>query len=385
MDVENLRLLWAPEDPLHYTPTNERLMEHYQRVVYANLRFSEDDEMLTGWKSDRGRVYIRYGAPPKRFVATSSVGPDQLWSYEAFTVSFMRLRMSPWTYRNGIIGRKEYRTMEALMSVFPPTSNVADLWPRQPLSCRVAQFRGEGGRTRIDLDVTFRDNLVRSAPGPRGARRVEIDYAVTALDMEWQEQSRSVKRLDHFAWIRQDEEGGFFVRSDALLLPPGPTQVMIESLDLATSGLSVFHDTLDVRSFASPALTLSDILINRRSASKPGESRGRKAMVFLPAPEATGVRGKQIEAYAEVYHLGVSTKPDSSRYTVQFAVRGAGHTEGWVVVSSEEMSGNRRSEPVQLKLDLKHTAPGPKVLRLRITDHSRRETIETQTDFRVVW
>lgn len=108
-------------------------------------------------------------------------------------------------------------------------------------------------------------------------------------------------------------------------------------------------------------------------------------MVFLPAPEATGVRGKQIEAYAEVYHLGVFAKPDSSRYTVQFAVRGAEHTEGWVVVSSEVMAGNRRSEPVQLKLDLKHTAPGPKVLRLRVTDHSRRETIEKQTDFRVVW
>jgi len=384
-NTENLRLLWAPEDPLHYTPTNERLMEHYQRVAYANLRFSEDDEMLKGWESDRGRIYIRYGAPPERFIATSSVGPDQLWSYVAFSVSFMRLRMSPWTYRNGIIGSKEYRTMDGLTSAFPPTSNVADQWPRQPLACRVAQFRGEDGKTRIDLDVTFRDNFVHSSPGPRGARRVEIDYAVSALDMEWQEQSRSVTRLDHLAWIRQDEDGGFFVRSEALLLPPGPSQVVIESLDLATSGLGVFYDTLDVRSFDAPTFALSDILISRRSAAKPGEPRTRSAMVFLPAPDGIGVRGKHIEAYAEVYHLGVFAKLDSSSYTVQFAVRGAEHSEGWVVVSSEEMSGNRRSEPLQLKLDLKQTAPGPKVLRLRVTDHSRRETIEKQTDFRVVW
>lgn len=54
-----VRSFWQKRDPTPATPGNERLVEHYRRVVYVLQNFSKD-----GRKWDRrGDVYIRYGEP----------------------------------------------------------------------------------------------------------------------------------------------------------------------------------------------------------------------------------------------------------------------------------------------------------------------------------
>ncbi len=54
-----VRAFWQKRDPTPATPGNERLVEHYRRVVYALRHFSRDG--IT-WDR-RGDVYIRYGEP----------------------------------------------------------------------------------------------------------------------------------------------------------------------------------------------------------------------------------------------------------------------------------------------------------------------------------
>ncbi len=51
---------WARRDPTPGTPENEFKEEHYRRMAYANDHWRGD---LPGWKTDRGRIYIRYGPP----------------------------------------------------------------------------------------------------------------------------------------------------------------------------------------------------------------------------------------------------------------------------------------------------------------------------------
>lgn len=375
---------WASRDPLLSTPTNERLMEHYQRVAYANLRFSEDAAMRGGWKSDRGTVYIRYGAPIERFISASSVGPDQLWSYDPFSVSFMRLRGRPWTYRNGIFERKEYRSIEALAKAYPPVYRVDTEWTTFPLDARFVQFRGPEGRTRVDVDVTLRDSRIGSEPGPRGARQVDVEHGVLALDDAWQVRERSLNELRYLTWLAGDREGGYFVRSDVLNLAPGTHPIRVELVDIATDALGLLTDTLVVRAFTGDALALSDIAVNRRSVTRE-DGRGRTATVFLPAPNGIGVRGRSLEAFAEVYNLAIHTAPDTARFSAQFAVRPAEDPDGWTLVSSTTEATTDTWAVLRLKLDLTETAPGPKRLRLRLTDHARNETVERVTDFRVVW
>ena len=52
---------WRRQDPLFLTEFNERRMEHYGRVAYANLRFSRPSRRIEGWQTDMGKAYIRFG------------------------------------------------------------------------------------------------------------------------------------------------------------------------------------------------------------------------------------------------------------------------------------------------------------------------------------
>lgn len=51
---------WRRRDPDPDTDENEYREEYYERIAYANERYSSG---IPGWKTDRGRIYIMYGKP----------------------------------------------------------------------------------------------------------------------------------------------------------------------------------------------------------------------------------------------------------------------------------------------------------------------------------
>ena len=55
---------WRRRDPDPATPRNELRDEFYGKIAYADSNFRERGAGTTpGWKTDRGRVYAKYGAP----------------------------------------------------------------------------------------------------------------------------------------------------------------------------------------------------------------------------------------------------------------------------------------------------------------------------------
>jgi len=58
-----IEAFWRRRDPDPDTELNEYLEEHYERVAYANQHFASG---IPGWKTDRGRIYIMYGAPHEK-------------------------------------------------------------------------------------------------------------------------------------------------------------------------------------------------------------------------------------------------------------------------------------------------------------------------------
>jgi GWxTD domain-containing protein len=52
---------WERRDPTPGTPENEFKEEHYRRIGYVNSRFSSTTK--SGWRTDRGRIYITFGPP----------------------------------------------------------------------------------------------------------------------------------------------------------------------------------------------------------------------------------------------------------------------------------------------------------------------------------
>lgn len=56
------RTYWAARDPDPTTQINERLVEHYRRVIFSRLRFSKGKDP---WDR-RGEIYVRFGHPDDR-------------------------------------------------------------------------------------------------------------------------------------------------------------------------------------------------------------------------------------------------------------------------------------------------------------------------------
>jgi GWxTD domain-containing protein len=51
---------WLRRDPDPDTDNNEYREEYYQRIAYANEKFTSG---IPGWKTDRGRIYVMFGKP----------------------------------------------------------------------------------------------------------------------------------------------------------------------------------------------------------------------------------------------------------------------------------------------------------------------------------
>jgi GWxTD domain-containing protein len=72
---------WISRDEKRLNPENALYVRHKQRVLSANLNFQEFQKK--GWKTDRGRIFILYGAPDdvERFPSTNDRVPHEIWKY----------------------------------------------------------------------------------------------------------------------------------------------------------------------------------------------------------------------------------------------------------------------------------------------------------------
>jgi len=79
-----LRRFWLKRDPTPATPRNEEQENFYTRIAEANRRYREGGAAeIPGWRTDRGRIFIRYGAPAeilKRPQAGNTL-PYEAWKY----------------------------------------------------------------------------------------------------------------------------------------------------------------------------------------------------------------------------------------------------------------------------------------------------------------
>jgi len=89
---EFVEAFWQRRDPTPDTYENEFKEEHYHRIAYANDHFGSQDP---GWKTDRGRIYIVYGAPDK--VVSYAAKDSRPQSQDG--QDYNGLPSEPWSYR----------------------------------------------------------------------------------------------------------------------------------------------------------------------------------------------------------------------------------------------------------------------------------------------
>lgn len=89
-----IKIFWGQRDPDPDTEENEYREQYYERIAYANEHFASG---IPGWKTDRGRIYIKFGKPDE-IESHPSGGSYQQASYEG-TGSITAYAFEKWFYR----------------------------------------------------------------------------------------------------------------------------------------------------------------------------------------------------------------------------------------------------------------------------------------------
>jgi GWxTD domain-containing protein len=98
------RAFWKATDPNPSTPENEALVEYFQRLQAANIRFQEGND--PGWLTDRGEVYVTLGEPDEVYDQSSDLQGQRRfirWTYVTHRLQldflddagFGRFRLTP--------------------------------------------------------------------------------------------------------------------------------------------------------------------------------------------------------------------------------------------------------------------------------------------------
>ena len=79
---------WRRRDPDPTTAENEALDEHMRRVSFVSRNFSKVGD---GWRTDRGRIYIRFGEPEEISTESDSRnrGEYLIWRYYMLNRTFV--------------------------------------------------------------------------------------------------------------------------------------------------------------------------------------------------------------------------------------------------------------------------------------------------------
>jgi GWxTD domain-containing protein len=82
---------WRQRDPDPATADNQLREEFYYRVAFADMRFASASAGKSGWETDRGRIYIKYGSPREvhHQLAEQGATPYEIWLYPDLDLHFI--------------------------------------------------------------------------------------------------------------------------------------------------------------------------------------------------------------------------------------------------------------------------------------------------------
>lgn len=416
-DVEAVRRFWTGRDPLFLTPLNERMMEHCSRVAYANLRFADPVRGLEGWETDMGQVYIRYGEPKRRRTTPAEIvtGVEQplwyqdylaerarqfgtvpfeeakrteMWDYGEFRIYFVNPRRDYWRYEIAF----RYRIplgLETLTELVPDAFEDPYSWIRYDASHQVGQFRGDDGKTRLEMTYALPLERLATEPVRKGIKRVDVNQGLFLFDASWDTLKSDVQKVEMMPWVQYDAaREGFLFASERLNLEPGRYFLAAEAQDVKTGSVGAFRQPLEVRDFSGDSLQVSSLLLARRVVERQNAPFGRDRFLILPNPLGRCERDGQAAFYFEVYNLS-RNEFGATHYEVTYQVQVEPDDESeepeWSTAVSYTREGSTDWEPNYLSLDLADIMPGPRSFRVVVRDLLAGTEASAGTEFRIMW
>jgi GWxTD domain-containing protein len=318
---------WNSKDPLYLTDYNERLLEHYSRVAYSNIRFSVAKQNITGWKSDRGEIMVRYGDP---------INHIRLRPYiNAGGKTQLMLKTDVWVYNDKVFGfTDDYWTGNFRYSspsiygrhfsqYFYDTDTYVKYLRKSEPEEYIPKFRGPM------FNVPFETTQFKDLDNEKNENtQLYLNYA---LDISDKFEFRNKYKLQHQSGLflldsnknklgEQVEEYTYLGNERELKLNTAE-KYWINSLEIEAKldsgnlafevvrekdgGVSTNHFGFKVKNFDNKNLDMSDIVLAINIEKQPGSKYSliRKSLAILPNPTRTFTVKTDIYLYYEVYNL----------------------------------------------------------------------------------
>ncbi len=327
---EIIKYFWRINDPLYLTKYNERLLEHYSRVAYANLRFSERDKnhpnsppAVEGWKTDRGEVILRYGMPLKttKFRPYINAGGrsvihmrTEVWQYKYFSFGFTDQFMN---------GRYVFSEPDAGMYVpqFNGDSPMLIKYLRKAMYMEYTP-KFEGPVFKVPY------NIVQLKSGNYNYTDVYVNYGLFAADSlkqkgeyiypyKWGlfffdtlyytiiQQEDSVKEIPESREITIAGGKNLLVNSLEMSVYPDTGHLAFEIIRKRDKGVSSNHFNFSARKFEPYKFNISDIILATKvvTDSMPIYAMHRGKISILPNPTHIFSPGQPLYIYYELYNM----------------------------------------------------------------------------------
>lgn len=446
-DSQILEKFWKKRDPLLLTEFNEQRLEHYGRVAYANLRFSQPSKRIAGWQTDQGKAYIRFGRYRYRKVARSEIAitaevnrppprpslvtaPGETWFYEGFSINFKQgVDSDSWRF--------------ATPSSFRLPPRYVDLYQKVSLPHQIATFY-EGDSTSVELSYA-----VPKAEFGITSGKVNLEDGIFIFDENWEELYK--ERVDTIIELSSSMPE-FYQKADSLRdsylvfqknfkTPPDSYLIAVEVRNRKTNIVGTFRkqgNFLHTRA----GLKMSDLLLASRIEARNPMPTGRRDFEIVPNPIRTYHPSEPVFIYLEMYHL-TQNAYGQTRYDISYRLEPAEKKEidpaqfvatdisgepVWVVVEQAlgeesgaradyqvryvfpenrrsgkagelfervggrgvatevtvEYAGNQQRDFTYLQIDVQQVPPGVYKLRVEVRDRNSRQRVEKAVLFRMI-
>jgi GWxTD domain-containing protein len=315
------RLFFTSTDPMFLTAAEERRLEHYSRVAWAELMFGEPVTNSYGWDSERGQIWIRYGRPwvqyqccyggnisgTGRFVE----GRYEYWGYSRRGPVFVFQRQL--TYRHARMTSASKFVADELTISHPQLYQPAMITEIVDYPHQIVRFRGsEPEYTRVEIYTGPPVAVLGVLPG------ATIETGAFLFDLAYNE--LWARRLS--VPVSETPPG----LSYNIEVPSGKFHYGLEARreleEQEARALARARDSLVVAGFPEGQLNVSDILLADAISpvNQPPNQRGD--LRIWPSRSLVVRSGQPISVYFEVYDLQ-SDAQGLAQYRVEFAVEDA--------------------------------------------------------------
>lgn len=423
---------WKERDPLFLTEANERLLEHFGRIAYANLRYSVPEKNLAGWKTDRGQTLIRFGQPQQRVRTRADLGTSpsghitlnasrEFWDYGDFSMIFDdRFLNRNYSFAWGSVGEVDGKWLfEQKIRETPERYVFPHDGRRLDLPHLIAQFRSPedsagASSTRLEIYFGIPDSSLQAITSKSGAnQRFALRRGLFFFDDAWNEirQWREDRQLIHLA----DTASATAPHSlDHLLdrwsvrMPPGAYHFSLEVMDKNSGGSGAKRETITVEDFTGASLRMSDVVLANAATRISGEENSGLALYqngevnLVPCLFSRFAADTPIYVYYEVYNLALAAN-GQSRYRIDYVVESQQEAKSLVsrafdrigkllgkgarpiaITSSFESAGDQRVEKLYHSIAMLGHPAGQYDLTIRLTDQISGQSAERRVTFEII-